>query len=189
MHTKTKWPNHVLIKQRSQHCLVSMFFISEYGLEFSIIFLTFKMQAYTKQPFPPSSESGSKLVARDKRNDTLSVVFRQKQDVSTKREILVKPLGFALPKLLQRKLMYRDSCMSNLPWDSPSPENLANHWKAWKTWECNLPPLISTHRSLATYCEPIQAIEQHSLAMQAVMESPLQFMLKFVSQVVQHKAW
>jgi hypothetical protein len=98
-------------------------------------------------------------VTWDKRNDMLSVVFTQNQDVSTKREILAKLIitihfGFASPKL-----MYCDSCVSKLPWDSPLPENLATRWKAW---EYILPPLISTPRSLATYREPIQTIELHS---------------------------
>ena len=53
--------------------------------------------------------------------------------------------------------MYRDSCVRKLPWDCPLPENLA---KRWKTWECNPPPIISTPRSLATYREPIQAIDR-----------------------------
>ncbi|CAB4040213.1 Hypothetical predicted protein [Paramuricea clavata] len=124
-------------------------------------------QTYAKQQFPPSSESGGKLlgVAWDKRNDTLSVIFPPNQDVSTKREVLAKlasiydPLGLASPILFQGKLMYRDSCERKLPWDGPLPDNLA---KRWKTWECNMPPIISSPLSLATYREPIGAMELHS---------------------------
>ena len=124
-------------------------------------------QTYAKQQFSPSCESGSKLlgVAWDKREDTLSVVFPQNQNASTKREVLAKlasvydPLGLASPTLLQGKLLYRDACESKMPWDSPLPDSLA---KRWKGWESSLPSTTSTQRSLATYREPIQAIELHS---------------------------
>ena len=94
-------------------------------------------------------------LAWNKTEDTLSVVFPDEKVKPTKREVLGKlarvydPLGLVSPMTLQGKIS----------WDAPLPDKLA---KLWDSWESRLPARVSTRRSVATYREPVDAVELHA---------------------------
>jgi hypothetical protein len=104
-------------------------------------------------------------LAWNKTEDTLSVVFPDEKVKPTKREVLGKlarvydPLGLVSPMTLQGKMIFREACESKISWDAPLPAKLA---KLWDSWESRLPARVSTRRSVATYREPVDAVELHA---------------------------
>ena len=68
------------------------------------------------------------------------------------------PLGLASPVSLVGKLLYRDVCDQQLPWDQKVPETVANQWKRF---ERNLPDQVQVPRSFAGFKEAIEAIDLH----------------------------
>ena len=101
----------------------------------------------------------------NKREGTLSVAFPEEKAKPTKREILGKlarvydPLELVSPTTLQGKMIFCEACENKVSWDTALPDKLA---KLWDKWESTLPTSVSTKPSLATYREPVDAVELHA---------------------------
>ena len=73
----------------------------------------------------------------NKQLDKLTVTFPQDEMPSTKRELLKKltkvydPLGLTSPLTFQGKLIYRDICNQELPWDAQLTTNLTERVEKW----------------------------------------------------------
>ena len=122
---------------------------------------------YAKFQLGSAPGEGCKLLglAWDKTADTLSVTIPGEKGAPTKRGILARvariydPLGIVSPVTLQGKFLYREACELKQAWDAPLPKDLVSKWERW---ESALPTDVTTRRSLATYREPIDAVELHA---------------------------
>ena len=69
------------------------------------------------------------------------------------------PLGLVSPVSVSGKMIYRDTCDNNIPWDKELPQDLKSSWNNWRR---RLPRKIEVPRSLVPYREVIQAIDLHA---------------------------
>ena len=98
----------------------------------------------------------------NKRVDTIEVAFPAPIVKVTKREILKKiakiydPSGLDSPVTLAGKMLYRETCDAQVPWDCDLPRELK---KAWENWERMLTGKVEVPRSLVEYREEILSID------------------------------
>ena len=114
-------------------------------------------------------ENETKLLGMpwNKSKDTIGVHFPEKfnEENVTKRIVLSEiasifdPLGLVSPISVLGKMIYRDICEANLPWDEQLSDNLMHRWRNWCT---RVPSIIEVPRSLVTHRERIQAIDLHA---------------------------
>ena len=124
-------------------------------------------QSYAKQQLGVRSEETKLLgVPWNKTTDKIGVTFPcTSTEVVTKRTVLSEiasiydPLGLVSPVSVSGKMIYRDTCDNNIPWDKELPQDLKNSWNNWRR---RLPRKIEVPRSLVPYREAIQAIELHA---------------------------
>ena len=124
-------------------------------------------QSYAKQQLGVRSQETKLLgVPWNKTTDKIGVTFPcSSKEVATKRTVLSEiasiydPLGLVSPISVLGKMIYRDACDNNLPWDKELPQDLMN---SWNKWQGKLPGKIEVPRSLVPHREPIQAIDLHA---------------------------
>ena len=98
----------------------------------------------------------------NKKVDTIEVAFPAPIVKVTKREILKKiakiydPSGLDSPVTLAGKMLYRETCDTQVPWDCDLPRELKN---AWENWERMLTGKVEVPRSLVEYREEILSID------------------------------
>ena len=98
----------------------------------------------------------------NKKVDTIEVAFPAPIVKVTKREILKKiakiydPSGLDSPVTLAGKMLYRETCDAQVPWDCDLPRELKN---AWENWERMLTGKVEVPRSLVEYREEILSID------------------------------
>ena len=97
----------------------------------------------------------------NKQLDTLTVTFPQDE------EEVYDPLGLTTPFTLQGKLIYRDICNQELPWDAQLTRNLTERVKKW---EQTLPTGVTVPRPVMNFREPVLTLELHAFARQAHRE-------------------
>ena len=94
--------------------------------------------------------------------DTIEVAFPAPIVKVTKREILKKiakiydPSGLDSPVTWAGKMLYRETCDAQVPWDCDLPRELKN---AWENWERMLTGKVEVPRSLVEYREEILSID------------------------------
>ena len=94
--------------------------------------------------------------------DTIEVAFPAPIVKVTRREILKKiakiydPSGLDSPVTLAGKMLYRETCDAQVPWDCDLPRELKN---AWENWERMLTGKVEVPRSLVEYREEILSID------------------------------
>ena len=118
---------------------------------------------YAKQQLEATAGEGCKILGLpwDKALDTLSIAIPE-EAIPTKRGILAKiagiydPMGLISPVTLLGKFLYREACELKQAWDADFPKDLGSRWRKW---ESDLFPNVTVRRSLATFREPIDAIE------------------------------
>ena len=99
-----------------------------------------------------------------KTQDTIAVTFPEAPPEVTKREMLqflasvYDPLGVASLVSLMGKLLYREVCEPQLPWDQTVSKSIR---KQWEKFEKSLPEQVQVPRSLAALRETIEAIDLH----------------------------
>ena len=124
-------------------------------------------QSYAKQQLGVRSQETKLLgVPWNKTTKKIGVTFpRTSTKVVTKRTVLSEiasiydPLGLVSPVSVFGKMIYRDTCDNNIPWDKELPQDLRNSWNKWRG---KLPRKIEVPRSLVPYREAIQAIDLHA---------------------------
>ena len=125
-------------------------------------------QSYAKQQLGVKSQETKLLgVPWNKAEDKIGVLFPEStsEEVATKRTVLSRiasifdPLGIISPVSVLGKMIYRDICDCNLPWDEELPEELMIRWKKWCA---RLPNKIEVPRSLVLHREEVQAIDLHA---------------------------
>ena len=124
-------------------------------------------QSFAKEQLGVPAKGECKLLGLpwNKTADTLSVSFPVRPAELTKRGILANlakvydPLGLVSPVTLGGKLVFREACNLKIAWDAPLPNEISAQWVKW---ERGLPEFVSTQRSLATYQEPISAVQLHA---------------------------
>ena len=98
----------------------------------------------------------------NKKVETIEVAFPAPIVKVTKREILKKiakiydPSGLDSPVTLAGKMLYRETCDAQVPWDCDLPRELKN---AWENWERMLTGKVEVPRSLVEYREEILSID------------------------------
>ena len=124
-------------------------------------------QSYAKQQLGVKSQETKLLgVPWNKTEDKIGVAFPvTTKEVATKRTVLSEiasifdPLGLVSPVSIVGKMIYRDICDNNLPWDKELSGNLMTCWNKW----CEkLPSKIEFPRSLVPCREEVQAIDLHA---------------------------
>ena len=94
---------------------------------------------------------------------------------------LYDPLGVVSPTSLIGKLLYREICDRQIPWDKELPPDLVAKWTLW-LWQNVLSDKVEFPRSLVNHQEQISDIKLHafgdasgkgvSAVMFAVVEQP-----------------
>ena len=98
----------------------------------------------------------------NKKMDTIEVAFPAPIVKVTRREILKKiakiydPSGLDSPVILAGKMLYRETCDAQVPWDCDLPRELKN---AWENWERMLTGKVEVPRSLVEYREEILSVD------------------------------
>ena len=101
-------------------------------------------------------------MAWDKKKNTLTVTFTKNETPKTKREVLrnlakvYDPLGLVTPLTLQGKLIFRDICANELPFDADMGKPLIERVKKW---EESLPTEETVPRPVVDHREPVLSLE------------------------------
>ena len=118
----------------------------------------------------------------DKNLDNLSVVVSEfHEKLTTKRNVLsytasiYNLLGLIFASHITGKVMYRELCDKELPWDTDIPQMLKKKFKRRVNDITNV--LIEIPRSIPTYKESITSVDLHSLEMLVLKPTMQQFML------------
>lgn len=124
-------------------------------------------QSFAKQQLGGESTETKMLGLKwNKENDTLAVTFPTADNSGpiTKRRILSKlakiydPLGLVSPVTLEGKMIYREVCKSQIPWDTEIQDPLRRRWMAW---EKTLPKEETVPRPIVEHREPVLSLELH----------------------------